>query len=48
VIELDSMQRVARAREVRHDVVAQLTTGIHATFRLLFTVQWVSAVALAF
>ena len=45
--ELDSTQRVARAREVRHDVVAQLTAGIHGTFRLLFAIQWVAAVALA-
>jgi signal transduction histidine kinase len=48
VIELDSTQRVARAREVRHDVVAQLTSGIHGTFRMLFAVQWAIAVALAF
>ncbi|MEJ0087315.1 MAG: ATP-binding protein [Pseudomonadota bacterium] len=47
MIELDSTQRAARAREVRHDVVAQLTVGIHATFRLLFAIQWVAAVALA-
>ena len=47
MIELDSTQRVARAREVRHDVVAQLTSGIHGTFRVLFAIQWVAAVALA-
>ncbi|MEO8062933.1 MAG: ATP-binding protein [Pseudomonadota bacterium] len=44
---MDSTQRAARAREVRHDVVAQLTTGIHGTFRMLFAIQWVAAVALA-
>jgi PAS domain S-box-containing protein len=47
VIELDSTQRVARAREVRHDVVAQLTVGIHRTFQWLFIVQWAIAVVLA-
>jgi PAS domain S-box-containing protein len=47
VIELDSTQRAARAREVRHDVVAQLTAGVHGTFRLLFAIQWAVAVALA-
>ena len=47
MIELDSAQRVARAREVRHDVVAQLTAGIHRTFKILFAVQWAVAVALA-
>ncbi|HLA70044.1 MAG TPA: ATP-binding protein [Steroidobacteraceae bacterium] len=45
--ELDSTQRVARAREVRHDVVAQLTAGIHRTFQLLFAIQWAIAVVLA-
>ena len=45
--EVDKTQRVARAREVRHEVVAQLTAGIHHTFRLLFAVQWVAAVLLA-
>ena len=48
MIELDSTQRVARAREVRHDVVAQLTAGIHGTFRLLFVLQWLAAMLLAF
>jgi PAS domain S-box-containing protein len=47
VIELDSTQRAARAREVRHEVVAQLTAGTHVTFRLLFTIQYVAAVVLA-
>ena len=47
MIELDSTQRVARAREVRHDVVAQLTAGIHSTFRLLFAIQWLVAMGLA-
>ena len=45
--ELDSTQRVARAREVRHEVVAQLTAGIHRTFQWLFAVQWAIAVVLA-
>ncbi len=45
--EVDSTQREARAREVRHEVVAQLTVGVHSTFRLLFAVQWVAAVLLA-
>jgi PAS domain S-box-containing protein len=47
VIELDTAQREARAREVRHDVVAQLTVGTHRTFRILFAVQWPVALALA-
>jgi signal transduction histidine kinase len=47
VIELDSTLREARAREVRHDVVAQLTVGIHRTFRVLFALQWAVAVLLA-
>jgi signal transduction histidine kinase len=37
----------ARAREVRHEVVAQLTLGTHRAFRLLFAVQWPAAVLLA-
>ncbi len=45
--EVDSTQREARAREVRHEVVAQLTVGVHRTFRLLFAVQWLAAVLLA-
>ena len=45
MIELDSAQREARAREVRHEVVAQLTVGTHRTFRILFAVQWAVAVA---
>jgi signal transduction histidine kinase len=47
VVEVDKSQRVARAREVRHEVVAQLTAGIHDTFRYLFVAQWVAAVLLA-
>ena len=47
MIEVDSAQREARAREVRHDVVATLTQGTHRTFRGVFAVQWAIAVALA-
>ena len=47
MIEVDSAQREARAREVRHDVVAQLTVGTHRTFRVLFAVQWPVALILA-
>jgi len=47
VIELDSTLREARAREVRHDVVAQLIVGTHRTFRILFGLQWAVALGLA-
>ena len=47
MVEVDSTQREARAREVRHEVVAQLTTGTHHAFRVLFAAQWAIAVALA-
>jgi len=47
VVELDSAQREARARDVRHEVVAQLTVGAHRTFRILFAVQWAAALVLA-
>ena len=47
MVELDSAQREARAREVRHEVVAQLTVGTHRIFRILFTVQWAVALVLA-
>lgn len=47
MIELNPALREARAREVRHSVVAQLTVGTHRTLRILFAVQWVIAVALA-
>jgi signal transduction histidine kinase len=47
VIPLDSTLREARAREVRHDVVAQLTEGTHRTFRILFALQWLAALCLA-
>jgi PAS domain S-box-containing protein len=47
VVEVDSTQREARAREVRHDVVAQLTMGTHRAFRILFAAQWAIAVLLA-
>ena len=45
--EPDSKQRAAHAREVRHDVVAQLTLATHRTFRILFTVQSVVGLFLA-
>jgi PAS domain S-box-containing protein len=47
VVEVDSTQRAARAREVRHEVVAQLTVGTHRTFLVLFAVQWPVALFLA-
>jgi len=47
VVEQDSAQREARAREVRHEVVAQLTVGAHRTFRILFAIQWAVALLLA-
>jgi len=47
VIEVDSAQREARAREMRHEVVAQITVGTHRAFRILFAVQWPVALALA-
>ena len=47
MVEVDSTQRAARAREVRHEVVAQLTVGTHRTFRILFAVQWPVALILA-
>jgi len=47
VIEVDSAQREARAREMRHEVVAQLTARTHRIFALLFAVQWPVALALA-
>jgi signal transduction histidine kinase len=46
-MDLDSAQREARAREMRHEVVAQLTVGTHRTFAILFAVQWPVALALA-
>jgi signal transduction histidine kinase len=47
VVELESAQREARAREVRHEVVAQLSLGAHRVFRVLFAVQWAAALLLA-
>jgi len=47
VIELDTTQREARAREVRHGLVATLIVGAHLTFRGVFAFQWVVAIALA-
>jgi signal transduction histidine kinase len=47
VIPLDSTLREARAREVRHNVVAHLLAGIHRMYRILFVLQWAVAVVLA-
>jgi signal transduction histidine kinase len=47
VVELDIALREARAREVRHEVVAQLTVGAHRTFRILFAIQWAIALLIA-
>ena len=47
MVELDKAQREARAREVRHEIVAQLTVGTHRAFRILFAVQWAIALLLA-
>ena len=43
----ETVLREARAREVRHEVVATLTLGTHRTFRLLFAAQWAVALVLA-
>ena len=45
MVEVDPAQREARAREVRHEVVAQLTVGAHRTFRILFAVLLAMAAA---
>ncbi len=45
--EEEKAQLEARAREVRHEVVAQLTLGTHRAFRLIFAVQWVAAALLS-
>jgi signal transduction histidine kinase len=47
VKEVDSTHREARARDLRHEVVAELTNGTHRTFRLLFAVQWAVALVIA-
>jgi len=47
VVELDSALREARAREVRHEVVAHLALGTHRVFRVLFALQWAAALLLA-
>jgi signal transduction histidine kinase len=47
VSQFDTSQREARARELRHDLVAQLTVGTHFTFRLLFALQWIAAAIIA-
>jgi PAS domain S-box-containing protein len=47
VNQVDSAQCEARAREVRHAVVASLTVGTHRTFRVLFAIQWPVALMLA-
>jgi signal transduction histidine kinase len=44
---VDSASREARARDVRHAVVAQITRDAHRLFRILFAAQWVIAVLLA-
>jgi signal transduction histidine kinase len=45
---MDTAQREARAREVRHDLVADNTLVTHRVFRVLFALQWAAAVLLAF
>ena len=47
MVDLDSTQREARAREVRHEVVVQLMVAAHGVFRILFIVQWAVALCLA-
>jgi signal transduction histidine kinase len=47
VIEVDSASREARARDVRHAVVAALTADGHRMFRILFAVQWLIAMLIA-
>jgi signal transduction histidine kinase len=47
VSEEEQAQREARAREVRHEVVAALTVSTHRTFAVLFAVQWPAAMLLA-
>jgi signal transduction histidine kinase len=47
LVDLDKTQREARAREVRHEIVAHLNVGTHRAFRILFAVQWVIAMLLA-
>jgi len=44
---VDSASREARARDVRHAVVAQITVDAHRLFRILFAVQWAISVVLA-
>jgi PAS domain S-box-containing protein len=45
--QVDTTQREQLAREVRHEVVADLLTGHHRTYRILFAVQWAIAVLVA-
>ena len=47
MVDLDSTQREARAREVRHEVVARLIVGAHRVFRIVFIAQWAVALCLA-
>ncbi|HEV8443067.1 MAG TPA: ATP-binding protein [Steroidobacteraceae bacterium] len=47
MVDLDSAQREARAREVRHGVVARISVATHRTFRVLFAVQAGAALLLA-
>jgi PAS domain S-box-containing protein len=44
---VDSASHEARARDVRHAVVAQIALDAHRLFRILFVVQWAIAVGLA-
>ena len=44
---VDSASREARARDVRHAAVAQITRDAHRLFRILFAVQWLISVVLA-
>ena len=47
MVEVDSAQREARARDVRHGVVARISEATHRTFRVLFAVQAGAALLLA-
>ena len=47
MVELDPAQRESRAREMRHEVVAQLTVHTHRILWALFAVQWLVALVLA-
>ena len=47
MVDLDSSQREARAREVRHEAVAHFALGTNRIFRVLFMAQWCLALILA-